>query len=205
MKKGFTLAEVLITLGIIGVVAALTLPTLTSNTQTAKIGPKLAKAASTFEQANEAYLNAESVDALHDLYSFVPSDCGSYVSNLKNHIKAVSGADNCSLVTPDGVEYKVYFPATSKSGKYPHHIPVGQLTIDINTANVKPNRDAEDKFYFQIFDDGSLRPMGGKEWNGNSNAITWETTCKENVKPSANDAKYCAGHIFENNLKVLYK
>ena len=32
-KKGFTLAEVLITLGIIGVVAAMTLPTLIKNYQ----------------------------------------------------------------------------------------------------------------------------------------------------------------------------
>lgn len=31
MKKGFTLAEVLITLGIIGIVAALTIPTLIAN------------------------------------------------------------------------------------------------------------------------------------------------------------------------------
>lgn len=31
MKRAFTLAEVLITLGIIGVVAALTIPTLMSN------------------------------------------------------------------------------------------------------------------------------------------------------------------------------
>ena len=31
MKNGFTLAEVLITLGIIGVVAAMTIPTLISN------------------------------------------------------------------------------------------------------------------------------------------------------------------------------
>lgn len=31
MKKGFTLAEVLITLGIIGIVAAITLPTLMTN------------------------------------------------------------------------------------------------------------------------------------------------------------------------------
>jgi len=32
-KKGFTLAEVLITLGIIGVVASLTIPTLMANYQ----------------------------------------------------------------------------------------------------------------------------------------------------------------------------
>lgn len=33
MKKAFTLAEVLVTLGIIGVVAALTMPTLINNSK----------------------------------------------------------------------------------------------------------------------------------------------------------------------------
>ena len=33
MKKGFTLAEVLITLGVIGIVAAMTIPTLVNNYQ----------------------------------------------------------------------------------------------------------------------------------------------------------------------------
>ena len=38
MKKGFTLAEVLITIGIIGVVAALTLPSLNTNVSTRHTG-----------------------------------------------------------------------------------------------------------------------------------------------------------------------
>lgn len=67
MKKyGFTLAEVLITLGIIGVIAAVTLPTLNANTAMASIGPKLGKAVSVFEQANQALLADMSVDALTD-------------------------------------------------------------------------------------------------------------------------------------------
>lgn len=41
--KGFTLAEVLITLGIIGVVAAITIPSLISKVQRAQIEPKLRK------------------------------------------------------------------------------------------------------------------------------------------------------------------
>ena len=57
MKKlGFTLAEVLITLGIIGVVAALTAPALVQNAGSAQIGPKLAKAVSTLELANQNML-----------------------------------------------------------------------------------------------------------------------------------------------------
>lgn len=51
LKKGFTLAEVLITLGIIGVVAALTIPTISSNIQHAILKNQFKKFYSTFSQA----------------------------------------------------------------------------------------------------------------------------------------------------------
>lgn len=51
MKKGFTLAEVLITLGIIGVVAAITIPTLITNHQKKVTVTKLQKAISILNQA----------------------------------------------------------------------------------------------------------------------------------------------------------
>lgn len=50
-KHGFTLAEVLITLGIIGVVAALTVPILINNSQNAALYDKLLKSYSTLTQA----------------------------------------------------------------------------------------------------------------------------------------------------------
>ena len=50
-KLGFTLAEVLITLGIIGVVSALTIPTLMNNYQTKEKSTKLKKFYSTMQQA----------------------------------------------------------------------------------------------------------------------------------------------------------
>ena len=53
MKKtsAFTLAEVLITLGIIGVVAAMTIPNLIANTNGAKFRSGFKKAISTLNQA----------------------------------------------------------------------------------------------------------------------------------------------------------
>lgn len=51
MKWGFTLAEVLITLGIIGVVAAMTIPTLIANTRSAQYRSRLKKTMSTLSQA----------------------------------------------------------------------------------------------------------------------------------------------------------
>lgn len=49
--KGFTLAEVLITLGIIGVVAAITIPTLISNNQKQALATSIQKFYSTMTQA----------------------------------------------------------------------------------------------------------------------------------------------------------
>lgn len=43
MKKAFTLAEVLITLGIIGVVAAMTIPTLIANARSQQYRSKFKK------------------------------------------------------------------------------------------------------------------------------------------------------------------
>ncbi len=50
-KKAFTLAEVLITLGIIGVVAAMTIPTLIANTNSQKYRSRFKKTISTLSQA----------------------------------------------------------------------------------------------------------------------------------------------------------
>lgn len=51
MQKGFTLAEVLITLGIIGIVAAMTLPTLIHNYKKQEVESKLKKFYSVMSQA----------------------------------------------------------------------------------------------------------------------------------------------------------
>ena len=62
--KGFTLAEVLITLGIIGVVAALSAPGLIQHAASAKIGPSFARSVSTLEQALQAYMLDNDSDTL---------------------------------------------------------------------------------------------------------------------------------------------
>ena len=69
-KHGFTLAEVLITLGIIGVVAALTTPTLVQNINSQQVGPRLAKAVSTLELANQNLLNHEEMTSLRSTGAF---------------------------------------------------------------------------------------------------------------------------------------
>ena len=55
-NKGFTLAEVLITLGIIGVVAALTAPALIQHAASAKAGPALSRGISALSAGFQAYM-----------------------------------------------------------------------------------------------------------------------------------------------------
>ena len=58
-KRGFTLAEVLITLGVIGVVAALTIPSLSSNYQKRVLTTQLQKAYAELSQAGAMALADE--------------------------------------------------------------------------------------------------------------------------------------------------
>lgn len=215
-KKGFTLAEVLITLGIIGVIAAITLPTLMTDTTSAQIGPKLAKAVAVFEQANQVMLNDSSVDAITEAITFNPNNSAqtaqTYLDNLSNYLKG-SVDNEPTITTKDGI---VFCPGEWRNPNNlqqpPHRQHIGTVWVDINGdgANNGPNLEGTDRFTFALYNDGSLRPKGSANWNNLANSAEGGTqhwsnanNCPLNVVPT--DPTYCAGHIFENNLKVFYR
>ena len=76
IKTGFTLAEVLITLGIIGVVAAMTIPTLIANTNAQKYRSKFKKSISTLSQAARMSQAQYGFD-----YAGVSQRCGANAAN----------------------------------------------------------------------------------------------------------------------------
>ena len=221
MKKfGFTLAEILISLGIIGVISALTMPTLFTNTSTAKIGPTLAKAVSAFEQANIMMLNDAEADSLEDAGILSPDgDTDTYVNRLQNFLKGTV-IDTTNFLSKDGVQYTISTKIANdndlgvalNSSTIPHQDALGIVTIVID--NNTP-QDGINCFYFSFFNDGSLRPAGATGWIGDntpagaSASTHWNYNGSEGnncpLNGTAGDAKYCAGHIFENNLKVNYK
>ena len=97
-KFGFTLAEVLITLGIIGVVAAMTIPTLISNTNSAKFKSQYKKTLSTLNQA------ALMGTAQYDLdYASITTKCGTTGGTEKPDVTA----SMCALIngTLSGATY----------------------------------------------------------------------------------------------------
>lgn len=229
MKKfGFTLAEVLITLMIIGVIAAVTLPALNANTAAAQVGPKLTKAVSSFEQANRALLNDYSVDALSDTgilttaaYRNALADhlnLSSITStNLPNTTQATgscSGVGNLAsaktngtaFITKDGILYYFAIGSLNNLGQRPHRERIGEVFIDINGVS-KPNVMSMDVFMFSWWNDGTLKPAGIADWNSFNGGVdsncSWRSHCANNAVPT--NGASCTGSIFENNYKVLYK
>ena len=258
-KKGFTLAEVLITLGIIGVVAALTTPALVQNIGTAKVGPSLAKAVSTFENANQTMLAQSEAGSITSLSQYVSSEYighghngspqyshttkwspSTYVKSLSGHLKinpdsmlshhvpSYYSYDNSSHYTParghwsshaysldDGSMYFYIVPHDSFKVTPAYCYPniasnqlIGDVYIDIN-GSAKPNRQAKDIFRFYLYNDGTLRPYGGKSFDrtryfgsySHTNHY-WSSGCNSS---SVSNADSCAGSIFENNQKVIYE
>ena len=100
-RFGFTLAEVLITLGIIGVVAAMTMPTLMNQTQGAQYKTAYKKALSALSQA-------VTLNVALDEWNFADADNSTYkiqdmLSSRMNVVRTETG--NTNLKDAKGNEY----------------------------------------------------------------------------------------------------
>lgn len=96
MKKGFTLSEVLITLGIIGVVAAMTLPAVINNTQDKQFKAMFKKQYSALAQAIlMVYTDGNDIPNLtHENWM----DMSFYVCKISSQLKYLKSGLNCSTI-----------------------------------------------------------------------------------------------------------
>ena len=85
MKKAFTLAEVLITLGIIGIVAAMTLPLLTAGYRTKVLQSQFKKAYSDLSNAAKLFEAKEGMTVYDYSYAY---DCGASCSGNVKPVKS---------------------------------------------------------------------------------------------------------------------
>lgn len=173
VRFGFTLAEVLITLGIIGVVAALTIPGLINNYKAARLKSQFLKSYSTIQQVFKRMQDDEiSVDP--SSYN----DGGSFSKVFMNYL---SGAKSCNYFQP----LCRYYNNTTKTGVYKgiHYNSLDDgaillndgtllmfenpttkgaivwVTVDLNGVKNPPNIEGYDTFTFQLID-GELHTMG---------------------------------------------
>ena len=172
MKKAFTLAEVLITLVVIGIVAAITINIIISNQEEA-YRSGLKKSASAIQQAfrNAAIDNggfipinydSDSRDVANMIFKKqmrIAKDCGDVVCNIgkKIEIKNLTGNDTIfsinSYVTYDGfvILQDGTFLRVYSVGKSPENMTLStvSLVVDVNGIYKGPNRMGKDVFYLQ--------------------------------------------------------
>lgn len=151
-KAGFTLAEVLITLGVIGVVAAITIPGLMSAYQKHVVETRLKQSYSLLSQvvklATVDYDDPSGWDTNLNTEDFANTYIVPY---LKSDMKRATGSygnsgDHFLLTLLNGTEWKIYRHAAYAPTSTPGFIFV---TVDINGPN-KPNAQGRDRFNFYI-------------------------------------------------------
>ena len=200
--EAFTLAEVLITLAIIGIVAAMTIPTLISKYEKAQTISKLKKVYSTLSQAFELSQIENGEFSHWDLtptsnpkeyvmkywapYLKVLKYCDTYQEcgyNVTRPWVSISGETAGEDLTATNVRYALILqdgvvvsfrtlPDTLANGH-----GTAKLNIDINGAKA-PNRSGRDYFSFEIFNN-KLRAYHGNLNDCNINE--YGSTCLDKI------------------------
>lgn len=204
--KGFTLAEVLITLGIIGVVAAMTIPTLMVNLRAEKLKSQFEKTYADLNVASRAFY-ADNDMSFRDYQDSIYS--GSYNSgtSLKYFMSYFKGTqsqgDSTSFENRRGLknfnlngqeiaqwpcdqsdmEMDIsgrLFSMDDNAARY--NFPTGpKICVDINGVD-RPNKWGVDRFVFVFTDTAAVVPYTGTSWND----VTLQETDEKII------AQYCS-------------
>lgn len=210
-KSAFTLAEVLITLGIIGIVAAMTLPSLTEKTKYKELETRY-KVASNLLHNVVNYFHAKEVMIYGTTYCTAGQNCkgqapiftevlaegfsGIHALNKYNGQFASNKYYNFSNTTKfnpqsldDGyMELKNGMSVIVESGNL-NMVPI--IYFDINGTGTNPNRMGYDVFAFVIDKEDRVCPLGAKACNHYRQFIESadDFTSSNYCNPSSSDAQ----------------
>ena len=195
IKKGFTLTEVLITLALIGVIAALTVPALFTHTRNAHLGAQYANAISTLENGIGLYLYDKNVRKLTQLQEGAPTPTA-LLGTLANekYIKMTSFGD-LPAGLPDGCGNAYTLPDKSVVGSCSntqltvHQGDAGQELFFLSSMSTNQKNVIEglDFFRMSLSADGLIY-IPGRDYG--------DSTCDE-----LNGGKGCAGRVAANGWK----
>ena len=204
----FTLAETLIVIGIIGVVAALTLPNLNHATGDKETVTRLKKIHSTLNEAND---RAVAIYGPVSEWGHSPA-CMQYSDNIQDcwpirvsqflkTSKAVTGSD---IVLTDGTHiwlsgYYINCDADGGIDGQLNDICLTEFYVDINGDNKGKNMANHDMFMFMVSDSNGVIPYTYGDYESNLQR------CLEVDKSSTNDYDgYCTFWVLDyGNLDYL--
>lgn len=210
--KAFTLAETLITLSIIGVVASITVPTLMSNFQKKAVESKVIKFYSMMQNAikmstvdngpYEEWIFDESIFSKSGQYSTFEQNKKYLEKYILPYIKykSIEKADNYNRVIiklQDGST--VIYSYQTDQGWGLEALMMFTLIVD---GNIK-NYSNHNRFTFMSDKDTLLKPFD-VQWNGNRNDLFTHSAwgCKTGVWDGHKNPLYCAKLLQLNNWKI---
>lgn len=217
-KSGFTLAEVLITLGIIGVVAALTIPGLLANYAKIRTAAQLKESYSILQQAiklsQDENGNIEGWDTTLTGSEFFHAYLANYLKWGKEYT-STELAKSAPRTHLNGTAYSGTFYTSDISSHFTllngtliscQIEETGMMIgIDVNGLS-KPNRMGIDTFYFFFTSEYGLRPLGDKGTTAYMNFGSYERStltgsngyaCNKNKK-----GYWCAALIMYDGWKI---
>lgn len=206
-KTGFTLAEILITLAIVGIVAALAIPSVITKASRQAEASKLSSVVTDLENAFGNIMTDKDADNLFDVLDD---------NSLREHLnytetesitdgtpfKTIGGGN--SDVSISGKAYtlknnaKVIIEASSSDSKNTTLENKYRLIfIDTNSSGT-PGRWGRDGFCYLVGDSGKLYPRGGTDYHSIANSTA------DACSGSSANGLGCADKLAKNNYKVDY-
>ena len=169
-KTGFTLAEVLITLGILGVVAAITIPTLMSNYKQRAWDT----AATVFERKLEESLKAMNTQQTLAGYR----NTADFVSELSKHFKITRVCKNDDLLTC--FEDKVWWGAGDAD---PEEVDMAEIKTASNFGQ----------------EDWDTEIIGVQFANGTTGLVAYNPDCKQNPYSNQITGTSCLAMLYDTD------
>ena len=218
---GFTLAEVLITLTVIGVVAAMTVPTLYSNFQYEKKTSNLKKAYSVLGQATKmsesqngdystwdtSLEHKDFIDTYYAPYFKIEKKCTSpqvcgYAnqaawSNKTGNFGGFNYAGRVPFLTIDGIIYSISLRSVGSGQQHDTDYlydfeTIKTMAIIVDVnGSAGPNKFGNDVFMFERYLNGAVVPLG---------ATLTEDVIKKDCSKDG-DCLYCAEYLRRNNWR----
>lgn len=228
-KFAFTLAEVLVTLGIIGVVSAMTVPTLMQNHQRKTFVTQLQQVYNLFSQAFSQYITDKNALNLHEAGLTSVAEVKNFINNYFKVTKSCSAFTDCFTsekyhnLNGNELTNTSYWPSTNAPcfvlangasicmEHSKHHTSYGHITIDVNGAQ-GPNIAGRDLYFVSYYNDGSIDEDGippscklsGTGCGSGKTAAKDVRTAIGATCKTRKDAKGCFGLILNNNWEMDY-